>query len=152
VLITEERGKALVDANFNLHASIDAATDRTYKYIRGSSLAPIIRRLEAMSNYSEATNNNSYSLSIVFTPMVINLRELPELIKTAAQIGAKEVHVQNFTASLHYQELDPKNVPLFAEEMYEQAIEMGKNERIKVNVPNSSRVTDKKYKVVFTIQ
>ena len=95
---------ALEDAIFNYHVdiiaiSLDGANSETNNKIRrGGNFDKIITDLKNIVARKKSLGINRPYMNFVFCAMVSNFKELPELVKIAADIGLDEVKVVYFTA------------------------------------------------------
>jgi Predicted Fe-S oxidoreductases len=79
--------------------SLDGASRETNEAIRrGSDWGHLIKSLEKITNRRARENRSGPWLNFVFTAMARNFRELPALVRLAAEIGLDEVKVVYFTA------------------------------------------------------
>ncbi|UQZ89272.1 radical SAM protein [Deltaproteobacteria bacterium Smac51] len=79
--------------------SLDGANRRTNEEIRrGADFTRIIGGLEKISNRRAREGRPYPYLNFVFTAMNRNIRELPEVVKLAAELGLDEVKAVYFTA------------------------------------------------------
>lgn len=87
---------ALVDAGLDeLRVSLDGSTRQTYRRVRGvDALDRVVANLEAFAAYRRARGVTHPAVSLWFTGLQANLRELPGLIPIALQAGAPEIHLQ----------------------------------------------------------
>lgn len=82
-----------------LAVSLDGATAATNNRIRaGSDFNQIIHNLQDIVNEREKRTLNYPYINLVFTAMKSNIRELPDLVHLARQMGLDEVKVVYLTA------------------------------------------------------
>jgi len=120
-LLNEELLRRLVDAGFHTNFSIDAVQPRTYSFIRGASLPSVVSWVQKMHDYRLSSRNRKAQISILFTPMLINLHELPELVKMASKWDVQHVGVHHFMDYGGTEQWAPENLPSFAQRMYAEA-------------------------------
>lgn len=81
----EKVKRILENLNCEIVVSLDSVTKSTYEVIRkNAKLEQTLSNLEALS---EICRRKNISLSIAICPMVINCREMPELVSFANQMG-----------------------------------------------------------------
>jgi MoaA/NifB/PqqE/SkfB family radical SAM enzyme len=87
---------ALVDAGLDeLRVSLDGSTRETYRRVRGvDALDKVVDNLETFAAYRRARGVAHPTVSLWFTGMHENLRELPGLVPIAVRAGAPEIHLQ----------------------------------------------------------
>jgi MoaA/NifB/PqqE/SkfB family radical SAM enzyme len=93
--LNERRRQELVESGLDEYRiSFDAATPETYKRIRGiAGLDKVKRNLLALTGLMKARGGGP-KLSLWFTTMRENIKELPGVAQFAAQAGIGEVYVQ----------------------------------------------------------
>ncbi len=96
VLLDDRRGDAVTAAGLaELRVSLDAATPETYLRIRGADVLPrILRNVQAFTSRRVARGERRPALSVWATVVRENLHELPDLVRLAGEIGAREVNLQ----------------------------------------------------------
>jgi MoaA/NifB/PqqE/SkfB family radical SAM enzyme len=96
IALTPRRGQALIDAGLDEYRlSMDGATRETYARIRGvDAFEKIWRNIKIFLEMQKAQHASKPAVSLWFTAMKENLRELPGLIELAAESGIREVHLQ----------------------------------------------------------
>jgi MoaA/NifB/PqqE/SkfB family radical SAM enzyme len=83
-----------------LHISLDGATAATYEGIRDGARFELVRRnVRELVRIRRDLDSETPALSVVFVAMRRNLHELPDLVRTAAQLGIPDVWVQNLSHS-----------------------------------------------------
>ena len=96
--LSERTGRALITADLNeLRVSLDGATPETYARVRGvntRTLPKIVRNLQAFTVLQHELGVVHPRLSLWFTAMRENLRELPRLVDIALETGVREIYVQ----------------------------------------------------------
>jgi len=95
-LLTPEWQKKLIDSGLDQYrCSIDGATNETYARIRGAALLPKLKKgLEGLVKTKEALGATNPRISIWCVATQENLRELPDLLRLAANLGVPEVYMQ----------------------------------------------------------
>jgi len=95
-LLNEKNGRALIDAGLDeLRVSLDAATAKSYKAIRGKDFfARILRNVRAFRALQEREGADRPRVSAWLTGLKETLPELPAFVRVAAEIGVKEVYLQ----------------------------------------------------------
>lgn len=96
VLLDQRRGDAVTAAGLgDLRVSLDAATPETYARIRGADVfARILRNVEAFTTRRVGQGDARPTVSVWATVVRENLDELPELVRLAGEVGAREVNLQ----------------------------------------------------------
>lgn len=96
ITLTGRWHAALVDAGLDeIRVSLDGSTPETYARVRGVDALPkVIGNLEAFAAYRRERGVTHPVVSLWFTGMHENLRELPGLVPIAARAGAAEIHLQ----------------------------------------------------------
>ncbi len=94
--LREKKRRALIDSGLDeLRVSMDAATPETYRAIRGVPMFHrVVENVTALVDLQRETAATTPQVSLWFTVMKNNLRELPDFLRLAGKIGAAEVNVQ----------------------------------------------------------
>ena len=100
-LLTRETSERLVRAGIDwLHVSLDAATAETYEAIRdGSDFARVRDNVAGLVEAKRLLGADRPALQLVFVAMRRNVRELPALVRLAAEWGVGSLWVQNLSHS-----------------------------------------------------
>lgn len=124
-LLTDSKQEMLLDYGLNrLKISLDAATQTTYKKIRGGNLFNVLKNIASFCNKQITRGRHSTGIQLGFVAMKSNIAELPKFVTIASQIGAQNVYVsymgvqfeKMIPESLYfYQELSDKYMNLAAE-------------------------------------
>jgi radical SAM protein with 4Fe4S-binding SPASM domain len=95
-LLTPEWGRALIESGLDeLRCSIDGADPKTYAIIRGAPLLhKIVKNVGEFMKLQADIGASVPRTSIWMTGMKENVRELPALLRMAAQMGVPEVYLQ----------------------------------------------------------
>ncbi|MGE0599971.1 MAG: radical SAM/SPASM domain-containing protein [Dehalococcoidia bacterium] len=98
------RGKlleALVHSGLDeVRISVDAATPETYKLVRGADMfSRVIANATALSETRRRLNATTPRSSLWMTGLKSNIRELPDLVRIAAEAGISEVYIQRLVYS-----------------------------------------------------
>jgi MoaA/NifB/PqqE/SkfB family radical SAM enzyme len=95
-VLNEKNGRALMDAGLDeLRVSLDAATAKSYRAIRGKDyFGRILRNVRAFRNLQEREGRDRPRVSAWLTGLKETIAELPAFVKVAAEIGVKEVYLQ----------------------------------------------------------
>jgi radical SAM protein with 4Fe4S-binding SPASM domain len=106
-LLTPERSRELVEAGVAwMHVSVDGASAATYERIRsGARYAVLERHVPALTAAAGRRGDGGPEICVVFVAMRRNIRELPEVVRTAARWGVRSVRVQNLSHS--FDDTDP---------------------------------------------
>ena len=96
ITLTARWHQALVDAGLDeIRVSLDGSTPETYARVRGvDALAKVVANLEAFAAYRRERGVRHPAVSLWFTGMRDNVRELPGLVPIAVRAGAAEIHLQ----------------------------------------------------------
>lgn len=94
--LTDRKRRSLVDSGLDeLRVSMDAAIPETYRAIRGVPMFHrVVENVTALVDLQRELGVSTPTVSLWFTVMKNNLRELPDFIRLAGKIGAAEVNVQ----------------------------------------------------------
>jgi MoaA/NifB/PqqE/SkfB family radical SAM enzyme len=100
-LLTPATSERLVRAGVDwLHVSLDGATAETYEAIRhGSDFALVRDNIRALVDAKRRAGSDRPRVQLVFVAMRRNVRELPELVRLAAEWGVESVWIQNLSHS-----------------------------------------------------
>jgi MoaA/NifB/PqqE/SkfB family radical SAM enzyme len=98
-LLTPERQKSLVESGLDSYrCSIDSTRPETYARIRGADmLDKLIKGLGGLVEMKKRLEASKPEISIWYVATQDNLRELPEMIQLAADLGVPEVYLQRMT-------------------------------------------------------
>jgi radical SAM protein with 4Fe4S-binding SPASM domain len=93
--------EALVHSGLDeVRISVDAATPETYKLVRGADMfSRVIANAAALSETRKRLNSTTPRSSLWMTGLKSNIRELPELVRIAADAGISEVYIQRLVYS-----------------------------------------------------
>lgn len=99
MLLDEPKIAAMIDGNLSrIIVSIDGATAATYESIRhGASFRRLFDNLRLLQQIKKAQGASRPLLRFNFVMMRSNIEELPDLIRLAAELGAKQVTAQHMT-------------------------------------------------------
>ena len=95
-VLNDRNGRALIEAGLDeLRISLDAATAKSYRAIRGKDyFGRIIRNVRAFRNLQEREGRDRPRVSAWLTGLKETIAELPAFVKVAAEIGVREVYLQ----------------------------------------------------------
>ena len=95
-VLNERNGRALIAAGLDeLRVSLDAANARSFLEIRGKNYFDrILRNVRAFCELQAREGHDKPRVSAWLTGLKNTIRELPEFVKIAAEIGVKEVYLQ----------------------------------------------------------
>jgi MoaA/NifB/PqqE/SkfB family radical SAM enzyme len=95
-VLNERNGRALIEAGLDeLRVSLDAATAKSYRAVRGRNYFDrILRNVRGFRELQEREGHVSPRVSAWLTGLKETLAELPDFVRVAASIGVKEVHLQ----------------------------------------------------------
>lgn len=80
--------------------SVDAATPETYRLVRGADMfSRVIANARALNDTKTRLGASSPRVSLWMTGLKSNIRELPDLIRVAADAGITEVYIQRLVFS-----------------------------------------------------
>ncbi|MEE1010344.1 MAG: radical SAM protein [Agathobacter sp.] len=130
---------AIFDYNVDVFAvSLDGATDETNSRIRrGSKIEQITEDLKDIVNIKKERGLEYPWINFVFCAMESNIRELPDLVRLAADIGINEVKVVYLTVfedSLLDESLWGKEQ--LVRDVFEEAIEVAEKLNIVLKLPH----------------
>jgi len=131
--------QAIFDYNVDVFAvSIDGATDETNSRIRrGSKIDVIVKELRDIVRIKKERGLKYPWINFVFCAMRSNLRELPDLVRLAADIGIEEVKVVYLTVFGE----DLMNESLWGHEeeiasVFDEAVKIGEELGIALKLPH----------------
>lgn len=95
-VLSERNGRALIAAGLDeLRVSLDASNRESFKAVRGRDyFTRIVRNVRAFRELQEREGHTKPQVSAWLTGLRETVRELPEFVKLAADIGIKEVYLQ----------------------------------------------------------
>jgi MoaA/NifB/PqqE/SkfB family radical SAM enzyme len=95
-VLGERNGRALIAAGLDeLRVSLDASNRESFKAVRGRDyFTRIVRNVRAFRELQEREGHTKPQVSAWLTGLRETVRELPEFVKLAADIGIKEVYLQ----------------------------------------------------------
>lgn len=130
---------AIFDTHTDIIAvSMDGASAKTNEAIRrGADFHVIIDSISKITSHKEKNGLQFPYTNFVFTAMEQNLRELPDLVRLAGDIGMDEVKVVYLTAfddAMRGQTLYDKME--WTREVFEHAIEIGQGCGVKLKLPH----------------
>ena len=96
-LLTEERARALIASGLdNLWVSIDGATPESYADVRlGAQLPLVIENVQRLRRLRKGGHFAKPEIDIAFVAMKRNIHELPQVLKLAQHLGARQFKVSN---------------------------------------------------------
>jgi MoaA/NifB/PqqE/SkfB family radical SAM enzyme len=99
ILLRRGVQKELIESGLDeLRVSIDSATPETYRKMRGvSRYNEVIDNIKEFNELKKSLQLEQPKVSLWFVATKENIWELPDLIKTAAEVGVPEVHLQRLT-------------------------------------------------------
>jgi len=95
-VLSERSGRALIAAGLDeLRVSLDAATRESFKAVRGRDyFGRIVRNVTAFCALQEREGHAKPRVSVWITGLKETLRELPDFVRLASEMGVKEVYLQ----------------------------------------------------------
>jgi MoaA/NifB/PqqE/SkfB family radical SAM enzyme len=95
-VLNERNGRALIAAELDeLRVSLDASNAESFKQIRGKNyFNRIVRNVRAFRELQEREGHAKPRVSAWLTGLKETIRDLPEFVRVAADIGVKEVYLQ----------------------------------------------------------
>lgn len=134
--LTSDRIKKLVENEFTIDISIDAATDEKYYEIRGARLVKLINNVREI--YKERDRQKKTKCKIIFsiTAFWENIYQLPKLVSLAAELEVDEITVTHFIPSVEaqrYQSLFYHQTT--ANEVFIEAKQLAEKLRVKISLP-----------------
>ncbi|WP_018124246.1 radical SAM protein [Desulfovibrio oxyclinae] len=137
-MLDERRRSMFVDNETSLiKVSLEAATQQTYESIRGGDLFATLGNLKALADERSRKGRNKPQLQINFVAMERNIRELPDLVRLAADHGVDRVLVLFMNAQKR-EELARESLFLhqnLSDECMAAALDAGKRHGVDVTVP-----------------
>lgn len=109
-LLTENRARQLIQAGLDLiWFSIDGATPESYTDVRlGAELPKVLDNLARLRGMRPGGHHTRPEIGIAMVAMRRNIADLPELIKTGLQLGARHFSITNvmpYTAEMQSERL-----------------------------------------------
>ena len=99
LLLDPDMCRELIDAGLDrLNISMDAATEATYKEIRGGSLARLASNLDQLAEIKEQMGVTHPLVRANFAVMKKNLHDIPTLVEFGHTHGATEIFLRNMVA------------------------------------------------------
>ncbi len=99
LLVTDEIARSLVEAGLDLFGvSVDAATDATYRAIRGGDLSKVEDGLARIAREKARRRSRYPIVQLSYTLMKRNLEELPKFVDLGARHGADEILINHLIA------------------------------------------------------
>lgn len=94
LLLTEHLVNTMIETGFNgLSFSMDAAHQKTYESIRrGGDFTRLLNNIRMVNRLKEKAGAKNPDISLLFVLMMSNIRELPDFIDLAHQLGADGVN------------------------------------------------------------
>lgn len=124
-LLTESKQDMLLDHGLNrLKISMDAATQATYKKIRGGNLFQVMKNIVSFHSKKLKRGMRDTNIQLGFVAMKSNIAELPKFVTMASEIGAQNVYVSYMGVQFEkmipeslffYQELSDKYMKIASE-------------------------------------
>jgi MoaA/NifB/PqqE/SkfB family radical SAM enzyme len=95
-VLSERSGRALIAAGLDeLRVSLDAATRESFKAIRGRDyFGRIVRNVGAFRALQECEGHENPRVSVWITGLKETVRELPDFVRIASEMGVREVYLQ----------------------------------------------------------
>jgi MoaA/NifB/PqqE/SkfB family radical SAM enzyme len=96
-LLTEEKSRALIASGLdNLWISIDGATPESYADVRlGAQLSRVIENVTRLRRLRQGGHFARPEIDVAFVAMKRNVHELPEVLKLARRLDARQFKVSN---------------------------------------------------------
>jgi len=105
LLLTRKRIKTLVENDFLIDISIDGANAESYQRIRGANFNKLINNVIEIDSQRKKHENTNCQIAFAFTAFQENIKELPDLIELAAQIGVDKITTIHFMPMIEKQRL-----------------------------------------------
>lgn len=140
-LLSENLFNAIFDYKVDIMAvSLDGANADTNNAIRGKGFNNIVNGLKQIVQRRKTKNSDSQQLpyiNFVFTAMKHNLREIPDVIRLAHEIGIEEVKIVFLTAFSPIMEEEILfNRPDEVREIFDEAIRTASSLQIRLKLPH----------------
>jgi len=92
MLLTERRARKLIDVQFDrVSVSTDAATPETYSKIRGTNFEKVVKNVRRLRDLKARLGSRKPMLKFNFVMMRTNLREMPDMVDLAHELGAEMI-------------------------------------------------------------
>lgn len=128
-VLKPEHIRQLVDAGFEVRFSVDGATPRTYHTVRGAALSTVARHVQQFVAYARSSENSQVRTGVTFTPMMLNIHELADMVDLAAGWGVDGLFIQKFGVHNAYTngswspENDPEQMKTYYNEALRRAVQ-----------------------------
>ncbi len=95
-LLRPAKFQEIIDTGLDeMRVSLDAADRETYRLVRGKDFFDrIVRDVRRFTDFQREVGSTTPRLSIWLTGLKETVRQLPEFVRLAAQMGVSEVHLQ----------------------------------------------------------
>ena len=96
ILLNSKWAEKLISSELDeLRVSLDAATESTYKRVRGSDkFLQVVENIETLLRMRKAAHSATPKVSVWLVATNANVKDLPETIRLAARVGIDEVYLQ----------------------------------------------------------
>jgi len=135
---TTPRLRKLVENEFIIDISIDAASEDRYREIRGARLSKLLSNVRKISQERAGQGKTGCRIIFSFTAFQDNVYELPRLVRLAADLGVDEVMVTHFGPTIEsqrYQQLFYHQTT--ANQVFSRTRELAAELNIRVSLPPS---------------
>ena len=128
--------RAVAENVSRIQVSIDAATEQTYERIRiGSRWSRLLAGIDKLQSYRSSSPLASH-LKLNFVLMRSNVRELPDFVDLAHELGADAVHAQHVITMTDEAREEPLLIdPGLYDEVRTEALERARKWSIELDLP-----------------
>jgi len=142
-LLNSERIKAMVDAGVEFNFSLEGITGESYAAVRGYKFEKFLGSLSETCQEKLRTVGTGAKVNLGFTAMSDNIKEIPQLLRTATQLGVDRVTVTHFVpweesqrqkSLVYHKEL--------ANQMFRKADELARELNLLVDLPMPFRTDE----------
>ncbi|MBI4807311.1 MAG: radical SAM protein [Desulfovibrio sp.] len=136
-LLTERKREMLLDAGLSqIKISLDAATPKTYKKIRGGNFFKVLSNIGALSELKLKHGVQLPSIQLGFVAMRSNIAELGKLAVIAGNLGVDSIYVS--TCTIHHEHMLEESLYFhqeYADHHMLKAIEMARSAGVYLERP-----------------
>lgn len=138
-IMNEEIAEKLTDGRVKLiDISMDAATEETYRKIRGASFDRVINNIKCLVKKKKEKKSEYPELRMNMTLMRENIEELPEFVQLSSDLDVNSVHVWRMNEDWYPKEVSNK----FFTFIYEEQILSNHKDLFNSKVKESREISD----------
>ena len=136
-LLDKERAKLLAENGFGaVKFSMDAGTEKTYKFVRGGNFAKVMSNVAGLALERTRINSSFPHIELNFVAMKSNVHEIGKLAAIGANVGADQINVFYMRAVNEESALDSVYFHQeYSDEQMLKGVEMAKRSGIRITIP-----------------